>query len=208
MCSPTLALAVAGIAISGAGQLQQTRAARQQANFQSAVARNNAIIARRAADDARERGKVEAAKQAARTRQFIGRQKVAQAALGQEVGTGSALDLRADAAAAGKLEERVIQNNAEREAIGFLTQAGSFQAEASLARARASSASRAGAIGFLGTIVSGAGTVSSKFRKFGSVPTAASLADSGPLVSVASRRRVPTSFGPQFGLDVRSSGSF
>lgn len=168
MCTVSIALAAIGTGISAISGLQQARAVQQAAAFQAAVARNNAILARRAAEDARERGKVEAGKQALRTRQFVGRQKVVQAAFGQVVGTGSALDLRVDAAAAGKLEELVIRANAEREAIGFLTQGASFEAQAQLAEMRRRSAKRAGAFDFLGTIVTGAGTISRKFRR---VPT-------------------------------------
>lgn len=171
MCSPTLAIAAIGTAISIAGQVQQSRAAQAQASFQAAVARNNAIIAQRAAADARLRGKVEAGKQGLRTRQFIARQRVAQAGLGQTVDVGSALDLTADAAAAGKLDELTIRGNAEREAIGFLTQAGSFTAEAQLAQLRGDAARRALPLQIAGSLVSLAGTVNDKWKPASRVPT-------------------------------------
>ena len=176
MCTAAIApiiLTLVSTAVSAAGQAQQSRAAQQQASFQAAVARNNAIIAQRAAEDARERGRVEAGREGLRTRQLIARQRVAQAALGQVVDVGSALDLTADAAAAGRLEAEIIRNNAEREAIGFLTQAGDFQAEAQVAGARRRSARQAGQLAFLGTLVTSAGRVSDRFRRFGRVPTAA-----------------------------------
>jgi hypothetical protein len=182
VCTVEFAIAatVASTGISLIGGIQQSRAAQQQASFQAAVARNNAILAQRAAKDARARGKVEAGKQALATRQLIGRQKVVQAALGQEVGTGSALDLRVDAAAAGKLEELIIRNNAEREAIGFLTQGASFIAEAQLADLRRRSARRAGTLDLLDTIITGAGTISKKFRRVPSFDFAGG--GGGPLV--------------------------
>ncbi len=164
MCSIGIALAVAGGVASIAGGIQQARAARQQANFQAAVARNNEIIAGRLAEDARARGKAESARQAARTRQLIGRQRVVQAALGQVVDTGSALDLTADAAAAGKLEELTIRANAEREAIGFLTQGANFAAEAQLLSLQAKAARQAGILSTFGTVLTTAGSVASKWK--------------------------------------------
>lgn len=152
----------------------------------AAVARNNVIIAERAATDARARGKAEAGRQAARTRQFVGRQKVIQAALGQVVGQGSAVDLRADAAAAGKLEELILRANAEREAIGFLTQGMNFEAAAQFAELEAKLTEReakfteteaqffdatvrrlgsAGNLDFLSTLITGAGLVSDKWKQ-------------------------------------------
>lgn len=159
-----IAFQAASTLISLLGQKQQAEAAQAQVAFQAAVARNNAIIAQRAAADARLRGKTEAAETGVAAAGFVGRQVVQQAALGQQVRTGSARDLNVDAFAAFKLEELKIRNNAEREAIGFLTQAGSFTAEAQLAQFRGNAIKRALPLQLLGTLVSAAGSVSSKWK--------------------------------------------
>ena len=169
--------AIASFGVQLLGSIQQSRAAQAQAAFQAAVARNNAIIAQRQAEDARLRGEEGAARTGLATRQFIARQRVAQAGLGQTTDVGSALDLTADTAAAGKLDELTIRANAEREAIGFLTQGFNFEAEARLADLRRRSARNAGLISAFGTIITTAGTVHEKFtlRKLalerGRVPT-------------------------------------
>ena len=188
--------AIASFGFQIASGIQQSRAAQAQAAFQAALARNNAIIAQRHAEDARLRGEQElaqiriregadAATAALATRQFIARQRVAQASLGQTVDESP---LTADTAAAGKLDEltlrrnarferEVARNNAEREAIGFLTQGFNFEAEARLADLRRSSARNAGIISAFGTIITTAGTVHEKFtlRKLaleqGRIPT-------------------------------------
>ncbi len=184
-------LQIGGLFLSVAGQIQQSRAAQAQASFQAAVARNNQIIAQRHADDARLRGEQEAAqitlregrdtaKLALEQRQLIARQRVAQAGLGQVTDVGSALDLTADTAAAGKLdtltlrrnaafERQVAKNNAEREAIGFLTQGFNFEAEARAADLRRSSARNAGIISAFGTVITTAGRVSDRWKR--RVPT-------------------------------------
>ena len=187
--SAITAIASAGFQLLGS--LQQSRAAQAQASFQAAVARNNVIIAQRQAEDARLRGEQAAAqisvreqrdtaKTALATRQLIARQRVAQAGLGQTVDVGSALDITADTAAAGKLDEltlrrnaaferEVARNNAEREAIGFLTQGFNFEAEARLADLRRQSARNAGIINAFGTIITSASRVSDRWRN--RVPT-------------------------------------
>ena len=149
------------------GQQQSSQAAVATANFQAAVARNNAIIADRAATDARARGEVASAQRATQTRLLLGRQRVAQAGLGQLVGTGSALDLNVDLAATGKLEELQIANAAEREAIGFLTQAGNFRSEQQLALSRAAQEEAARPIRLLGTALTTAAKVSDRFERRG-----------------------------------------
>ena len=203
MCLPAATViagfqAAAGV-VSFVSGIQQSRAAQAQASFQAAVARNNQIIARRQADDARLRGeqaaaqvtvreRADTARLALEQRQLIARQRVAQAGLGQVTDVGSALDLTADTAAAGKLdtltlrrnaafERKVARNNAEREAIGFLTQGFNFEAEARLASLRAESARSAGIISAFGTIITTAGKVHERWalRKLaeeqGRVPT-------------------------------------
>ena len=172
MCSISLGLQIAGTLMSVAGQIQQGRAAKNAANFQAAVARNNAILAERAAKEAEARGEVAVDKSQLATRQFIARQKVAQAGQGQEINTGSALDLTADSAAGGKLDELTIRANAEREAIGFRTQGMNFAAEAGFQELRAQNASAAGRFGALTTLVTGAGRISARFprRRRTSVP--------------------------------------
>ena len=164
MCDPVTltVLAVSSIALSAAGQIQQGKAAKAQANFQAQIAENNSIIAGRAADDARERGRIAAGERDVKTRQFIGKQRVALASSGQEVDIGSGLEITSDTAALGKLDSLRIINNAEREAIGFETQAGSFKAEASARRASGKNAIRASRLGALNSLVTN--TVNTGFQ--------------------------------------------
>ena len=202
MCTPALAAGLGmsqgsllfstlGFGFQLVSGIQQSRAAQAQASYQAAVARNNQIIAQRQAEDARLRGeqtatqisvreREETARNALATRQFIARQRTAQAALGQTTDVGSALDLTTATVAAGKLDEltlrrnarferEVARNNAEREAIGFLTQGFNFAAEAQLASLRAKSARSAGLISAFGTVITTAGKVHDRWRN--RVPT-------------------------------------
>lgn len=117
----------------------------QAAGYWAAVARNNRIIAERAAEDVLARGRADVARRARATRLLVGRQRTALAGAGQLVDVGSALELTAEAQVTGKLDELTIRNIAERQALGFRTQGTNFEAEAVLADMRRREALRQGA---------------------------------------------------------------
>ncbi len=162
MCS----IGLASLAVSIFGTLQQGQAAAGQARFQAQVARNNQIIAQRRADDARTRGRISAGEQDLATRQLISRQRVILAGTGQEVDTGSALDITSDTAALGKLDSLRILNNAEREAAGFAGQASNFGNEATLFDATGRNAIIKSGTQAFGTLLTGAGSVNQKWSRF------------------------------------------
>jgi len=168
-----LALAVAGTAVSVSGNIQQGKAAKAKADFQSQVAKNNAIVAQRNADDARQRGRIAAGERDLKTRQQIGRQRVSLAASGQEVDTGSGLEITSDSAALGKLDSLRIVNNSEREAAGLESQSANFAADASVAQATGKNAVTASRVQAFGSLVSGASSVAGKWSSFKKAQAAA-----------------------------------
>lgn len=114
--------AVSGL-MSGMGQ-------RDQANTQAAELRTNAIYLNRAANDAIARGRTESDLQRVQTQQLIGTQRVAQAASGGEVNTGTNAIIQQDTAQLGELDALTISNNAAREAYGYQVQASSNMSNA------------------------------------------------------------------------------
>lgn len=169
MCSPSLALMAVGTLVSAYGQIQQGKSAKAAADYQAAVANNNAIIAGRQADDARKRGEIAADQQRLRTRLLIGQQRATLASSGVLVDTGSALDLTAGTAGVGELDALTIQSNAEREALGFETQGMNFTASATLSRFEGQQAVTAATTGAFGTLVTGGGKVAGKWAQFDDV---------------------------------------
>lgn len=157
---------VLGTVMSAVGQMQQGKAAAAQAEYQAAVGRNNAILAQRAADDARLRGDEAARRKAVEVKQLAGRQRAVLAANGVLVDQGSALDITSDTAEIGKLDELTIRSNAEREALGFEAQGMNFNASAGLNQMRADNATSSGIGSAFGTVLGGAGTVASKWYQF------------------------------------------
>src|SRR3546814_4675107 len=95
---PVIALGatVLGTVVGAVGKIQEGQALKEQAAYQSAVARNNQILAERSAQDALDRGKIEEQRQRQATRQLQGRQRAVLAANGVVVDAGSALDITND----------------------------------------------------------------------------------------------------------------
>ena len=159
-----LALTAVSTAVSAFGQIQQGKAAEKQAQFQAQVARNNAIIAERKAQDAIDRGKVAEAERRQETAQLLARQRASAAAGGVLVDTGSILDIISDTAGLGELDALTIRANAQREATGFRDQAAQFQNDASLTEAAGQNRRRASLINAGGTLLEGGAKVASRWQ--------------------------------------------
>jgi len=169
MCEPasiaaaaTLGLNAASTTMTVLGQVQANKAASAAADYQAQVARNNAIIANRFADDAIERGKVEESQHRQRLKRFIGQQRVSLAASGVDIGEGSAVDVVSDTAGIGELDAIAIRRNAEREALGFRTQGMNFRAQERLSRFRG----KTSPFSPLGTALTGASQLASKYGAY------------------------------------------
>jgi len=181
VCEPTTLAAVSigatvlSTGMSVYGQMQQGQAAKSQANYQRQVAENNAILANRAATDATERGNIAERNQRLKTEALRGRQRAVMAGNGVVVDAGSALDITSDTAAFGELDALTIRSNATREAAGFRAQSANFTSEADLASRSGANAQRSMYTGIGGSVLSGAGSVASKWYNF----TRASMSGTG-----------------------------
>lgn len=169
MCGPAAALiaitAVSAIT-SALGQIQQGKAQQREAEYRAAVDRNNATAANAMAQDAIKRGEVAREEKALETKQLLARQRTAFASNGLDVSSGSPVDISGDTAVAGKHDELTIKANAEREALGYRLQASNFEAQAGLTSAQGKAARSAGYSAAFGTLLSGAGSVASKWYAF------------------------------------------
>lgn len=105
-------LFAAGAVMDVFGRLKSGNAARAQGDF-------NAKIAEQRAADAVQRGEEDAQQFSAGVRSLIGTQRAGFAAQGIDVGTGSAVDVQADASYLGALDRQRIKVNAAREAWGY-----------------------------------------------------------------------------------------
>lgn len=116
-------MALIPLVTSVAGGMMQGNA--QQAGAESAARdlRTNAEFSNDAAHDAMARGRYDGDLQRMRTAQAIGTQRVAGAANGGDVNSGSNALLQDDTAMLGELDALTLENNAAREAYGYKVQA-------------------------------------------------------------------------------------
>lgn len=178
MCGPVaIVAAVAASALTAYGQIQAGQAAKQAGDYNSAVARNNEIIANRQAEDATKRGDIAADEQRRKTARIGGAQKAAIGAAGVALDSGTALDIFGDTAAFGELDALTIKSNATREAYGYQAQGMNFAADAAMQRVRGNNAQRASYIQAGSTLLGGAaqgGDMYYRYSRPNTAPTRAS----------------------------------
>lgn len=161
-----LALAAAGTATSVVGQVEAGNAQASAARYQAQVARNNAVVADQSATYAVQAGEAQAQQQSQKGAAQIARIKTAQAASGLDVNKGSAVDVRAGQAETNKLDTLNVMNNALLRAYGYKTQQSNETAQAGLDEFSARQAKTGATIGALGSLLSGASSVGSKWDSF------------------------------------------
>lgn len=129
MCSPAVIPWVIA-AISAVGSYQQSEAAKNQAEYQSKVAKNNAKVAEWQAADAKARGDQEAANVRRKYAALQGTQAASLAARGLDISEGSANAILTDTDFFSAYDQNVTRSNAEREAWGYKVRAGNFRGDA------------------------------------------------------------------------------
>lgn len=132
-------LAVASMAFQAYGAYQQSQSAKDAAEYQSAVARNNATVAEWQAQDAIKRGESDEARQRLLTKQLKGTQTSKLAANGIDISEGSALNILSDTDWMGEQDALNVRDNAAREAYGYRQQGANSSANAGLLKYKADS---------------------------------------------------------------------
>jgi hypothetical protein len=160
------AATVAGLAgggISAFGAYEGGKARAASADYQAQVAKNNAMIARQNASWEAASGAAKESAQGMKTAASAGTAKAAQGASGIDVNTGSAANVRGAIAKLGALDALTIRSNTARAVYGYEVAATSDEAESKLLSAEAKQAGTAGDISALGTFLSSASSVGSKY---------------------------------------------
>lgn len=129
-----LALTAAKTASSFVDGRRQANAAVQQGNYQGGVYDQNAALADNQSTDAISRGRQAEIARGTATNQTVGAQRASYAASGVNVGNGSALDVQADTARMGALDQLTIKRNAAMEAFGYGVDATNARNAANFAR--------------------------------------------------------------------------
>jgi len=145
---------------SRAGSDAAAAAAAKMAQYQAQVARNNKIIAERAAEYAIETGQQRAAIQSMKGAAAAGTIKARQAANGLDVNAGTNVDVRVGQREAETFDSANVLHKAQLENYGYMVQAGNYEAEARLQDAKAGFAQQSiGAGGDYGAGLGAAGSL-------------------------------------------------
>lgn len=172
MCEPvTAGLMLAGTGLAMYGQLKQGQ---DQANQDIA----NQNLANAQSADAYQRGANAVGRARTEGTQTIGAEKVAYAASGVDLQSGTPLSTMADTRALSEQDAATLRNNAAREAWGYQVQASNFAQQARAAKQNA-------ALGALATGLGGVGQAASILGRWTSQPTAPAAAGLGRLASAA-----------------------
>lgn len=130
MCLPVAAAMWAAVAISAVTAYSASEAQKNQAEYQSKVAANNAKVAEWQAADAKARGDQDAANVRRKYAALQGTQAASLAARGLDITEGSANAILTDTDFFSAYDQNVTRSNAEREAWGHKVRAGNFAGDA------------------------------------------------------------------------------
>lgn len=170
MCEPTTIAILGATAAAGTlqavGQIQEGQAAKQAADYQSQVSKNNAQQATWAADDARSRGEQEVMRLQQQSALIKGNQRATAAARGVEVDTGSAANILQDTAGATAMDTLTIRTNAERQAVGYQNQSNEFLGDSQLQKAAGANARAGSYLAAGGTLLNTTATVSDRWYRY------------------------------------------
>lgn len=156
---------IGGAGISAYGAYSGGQAKSRQLQYQAGVAELNRKIALQNKDYALQAGETQAQQYGMAAAQRQGSIRAGAGASGLDVGSGSKAAIQDSQRAVTEIDMAQIRNNAARKAYGFDVEATQNSAQADLYRMGASDAETAGEISAAGSLVSGAGSVASKWSQ-------------------------------------------
>lgn len=160
-----IASAAAGGITKAIGSFFGGEAQSDMYKYQASVAEVNKKIALQNADYAIKSGESNAQREGMKGRFEFGALKAGRAASGFQVGTGSNAKVLESKEAIDTYNQSVVRSNAAKQAYGYKVDAMTAGSQAQLYKMAASNAETSGIIGGIGSLVSGASSVSSKWQQ-------------------------------------------
>lgn len=158
-----------GSLLSAFGASKSGAAQSRAYQYQAGVAELNRKIALQNRDYALATGETEAQRYGMQASQRMGAIRAGIGASGIDIGSGSKAAVQESQQTVSKIDLDQIRNNAARKAYGFEVEASQDAAQTGLYTRAAADAAEAGQIKALGSLVSGAGSVASKWYQGKSV---------------------------------------
>jgi hypothetical protein len=128
---------IASVGLQAFGSYQQSQSTKSAYEYQSAIARNNAITAEYQAEDAIKRGQIAEEQQRRKTMMLKGTQTARLAANGIDISEGSPLQILSDTDWMGEQDALTIRDNANREAWGYRVQGQNQSSDSNMLKATA-----------------------------------------------------------------------
>jgi hypothetical protein len=160
-----IAASLAGSIMEGLGASKQAKASAQMYQYRAHVARLNAQINRQNAEWARDRGEKEGLQYGLKAGHQAGQIKVAQAASGFDINTGTAKDVQSSQRKIVGMDLEMIRENAARIAFDYENKAKMDEHQARMDEMAAANAKEAGKFSLLKSIIGGVSSVSSKWQQ-------------------------------------------
>jgi hypothetical protein len=161
--SAGVGLSAAGGVVGAIGSIFGGQSQQKMFNYQAALAQQNAQIAKQNADYAIQQGEQQAQSYGMQAAQRQGQIKVAQAASGLDINSGSAARVQAGQKLVTSMDLDQIRSNAAKTAYNYDVQANTFENQSSLDVMAGSNAAAAGEIGATSTLLGSASSVSTKW---------------------------------------------
>ncbi len=161
-----MASAAAGGILGAFGQQQQGEATSNNLMYQSMVSLYNRQLDEQKARMASEAGEVGAATIGMKTRAALGQERAQQSAGGIDSTTGSAVAVQKSTQQLGMFDASTVRANAAKEAWGFQVDAANELNQAFANKAGADNARRAGRMGAISSLLSGASTVGNMWARY------------------------------------------
>jgi hypothetical protein len=156
----------AATGLSAGGELAGGLGGFQLANYQAAVAANNAKIAAANAQAATASGSFEESAEKEKTGQVVGEQAAAYGAHNIDVNVGSPVAVKQSTQTVGALDAAMIHYNAAKAAFGFNVEAGAERAQSQLAQLAGLNALTTGITKSASTLLGGAASVSGRYAQW------------------------------------------
>lgn len=152
-----------GSLLSAGGSIASGFANKSMYDYQASIAQLNQQIDLQNAEFSRQTGEQQALQSGMKSAQQLGQIKVAQAASGFDVRSGSNAQVQASQKQIAMMDQNQIRSNAAKTAYGFQEQATMAGAQADVYKAAGSNAMTAGIIGAGSSILGGAASVSNEW---------------------------------------------
>jgi len=166
LAAASTAMTTAATVVSAGAAVMGGVAAKQSADYQAAVARNNALTARQMGEHDIMQGQVAAQEQDMKTKEQTGVAKAGLGASGFDMGSGSGMDIQSSQAGLGRLDALRQNDKGLMSDWRYKAQAQNFENEAEAQKAKGNNSLVAGFLNAGSTMLTGGSNFADKWMTY------------------------------------------